>query len=81
MDSAGNPRGLWLLVERIHVEIWVVSETRNHAEIPGNFQIGVEMRGKFPKPVKNLIHQRMTSNHVWDIFTQLGPFLCHYIAF
>ena len=23
----------------------------------------------------------MTSNHHWDIFTQLGPFLCHYIAF
>ena len=52
MDSAGNPRGLWLLVEGIHVELWVVSEMRIHAEIQGNFQIGVEMRGKFPKTCK-----------------------------
>ena len=39
--------GWWLLVEGIHVEIWVVSETRVQAEIQGNFQIRVEMRGKF----------------------------------
>ena len=36
-DSAGNPRGRWLLVEGIHAEIWVVSETRIHAEIQGKF--------------------------------------------
>ena len=28
-DSAGNPWGLWLLVEGIHGEIWVVSEHFN----------------------------------------------------
>ena len=33
----GNPRGLWLLVEEIHAAIWVVSETRIHAEIQGKF--------------------------------------------
>ena len=33
----GNPRGLWLLVEGIHMEIWVVSETRIHVEIQGKF--------------------------------------------
>ena len=32
-DSAGNPRGWWLLVEGIHAEIWAVSETRIDAEI------------------------------------------------
>ena len=64
------------------MEIWVVSETRIHAEIQGNYRVGVEMReGSFPKPAKILIHQRMKSNHRWDIFTQLGPFLCHYITF
>ena len=36
-ESVGNPRGLWLLVEGIHAEIWVVSETRIHVEIQGNF--------------------------------------------
>ena len=36
-DSAGNPQGFWLLVEGIHVEIWVVSETRIHVEIQGKF--------------------------------------------
>ena len=36
-DSVGNPRGLWLSVEGIHVEIWVVSETRIRAEIQGKF--------------------------------------------
>ena len=46
--SVGNSRGFWLLVEGIHVEIWVVSETRIHVKIQGNFKIGVEMRGKFP---------------------------------
>ena len=51
-DSAGNPRGLWLLVEGIYVEVWVVSETRIHTEIQGNFQIGVEMRGKTCKHFK-----------------------------
>ena len=36
-DSVGNLRGFWLLVEGIHVEIWVVSETRIRAEIQGKF--------------------------------------------
>ena len=36
-DSMGNPRGFWLLVEEIHAEIWVVSETRIHMEIQGKF--------------------------------------------
>ena len=36
-DSAGNPQGFWLLVEGIHMEIWVVSETRIHTEIQGKF--------------------------------------------
>ena len=49
-DSVGNPQGLWLLVEGIHIEIWVVSETRIHVEIQGkNYIIGVGMRGKFPQ--------------------------------
>ena len=34
-DSVGNPRGWWLLVEGIHAETWVVSETRIHVEIQG----------------------------------------------
>ena len=38
-DSVGNPRGLWWLVEGIHGEIWVVSETRIHMEIQGKFLI------------------------------------------
>ena len=45
-DSVGNLRGLWLLVEGIHAEIWVVSDLRSHAEIQGNFKMGVERRGK-----------------------------------
>ena len=36
-DSVENPWGLWLLVEGIHVEIWVVSERRIHVEIQGKF--------------------------------------------
>ena len=36
-DSVGNLRGLWLLVEGIHGEIWVVSETRIHVEIQGKY--------------------------------------------
>ena len=36
-DSVGNLRGFWLLVEGIHAEIWVVSETRIHVEIQGKF--------------------------------------------
>ena len=36
-DSVGNRRGLWLLVEGIHAEIWDVSETRIHVEIQGKF--------------------------------------------
>ena len=36
-DSAGNPQGFWLLMEGIHMEIWVVSETRIHKEIQGKF--------------------------------------------
>ena len=27
-DFVGTPRGLWLLVEGIHTEIWVVSATK-----------------------------------------------------
>ena len=79
--SAGNTRVLWLLVEGIQVETWVVSETRIQAEIQGNFQTRVEMRGKLSQTTNILIQQRMTSNHHWDIFPQLGPFPCHYIAF
>ena len=52
-DSAGNPRGWWLLVEGIHTEFLFVSETRIHAEIQGKFQIKVEMRGKFPRTCKH----------------------------
>ena len=33
-DSLGNPQGLCLLVEGIHTEIWIVSETGIHMEIP-----------------------------------------------
>ena len=55
-DSVGNLRGFWLLAEGIHMEIWVVSETRIRAEIQGKFLKGVKMRG-------------MTSNHHWDTFT------------
>ena len=47
-DFVGTPRGLWLLVEGIHTEIWAVSATKILAEIRGNFQIGVNMKGKFP---------------------------------
>ena len=36
-DSAGNPRGLWLLMEKIHADSWVVSETRILVEIQGKF--------------------------------------------
>ena len=36
-DSVGNLRRFWLLAEGIHVEIWVVSETRIRAEIQGKF--------------------------------------------
>ena len=31
-DSLGSPQGLCLLVEGIHAEIWVVSETGIHME-------------------------------------------------
>ena len=34
-DSAGNPRRRWWLVEGIHAETWVVSETRSNVEIQG----------------------------------------------
>ena len=37
VDSEENPQGLWLLVEGIHAEIWVVSEMRIYAEIQGKF--------------------------------------------
>ena len=67
-DSAGNPRGWLLLVEGIPAEIWVVSETRIHTEIQGNFQIRVEMRGKFPQPCK---HFNSPKN---DIKSSLGYF-------
>ena len=40
-DSKGNSRGGWLLVEGIHAEIWVVSETRIHAENQGVFNSGL----------------------------------------
>ena len=36
-DSMGNPQGLWLFGERIHAEIWIVSETRIHMEMQGKF--------------------------------------------
>ena len=36
-DSVGTPWGFWLLLEGIHVERWVVSETRIHVEIQGKF--------------------------------------------
>ena len=63
-DSVGNPRGLWLLVEGIHGEIWVVSETRIHVEIQGKFyKSKLKWEGSFTKPVNILIYQRMTSNH------------------
>ena len=53
-DSAGNPRGLWVLVEGIHTGVWVVSETRINVEIQGNFQIGIEMRAKFPQTTSEI---------------------------
>ena len=74
-------RGLWLLLKRIHTDIWVVSETRIHAETQENLNIPVEKGGKFAKPVNILIHKIMTSKYHWDIFTQLGPILYHFIAF
>ena len=78
---AGNPRGLSLLLKRILADIWVVSETRIHAETQENFKIPVEKRGKFPKLLNILIHQIMTSKYPWVIFMQLGPFLYHFISF
>ena len=79
--STGNLRGLWLLVEGIHMEIWVVSETKIKAEIQGNFQIGVKMRGKFPQTCKhfNSPNNGIKSSLVY--FHTTGPFLCHYIVF
>ena len=67
-DSAGNPRGLWLLVEGIHMEIVVVSETRIYMEIDGKFKIGVEMRGKFPITCKHFNSPKI------DIKSSLGYF-------
>ena len=58
-DSARNLRGWWLLVERIQAEIWVVSEIRIHAELQGNFQIRVEMRGKFLQTCERFNRQRL----------------------
>ena len=56
----GNPRGSWLLV-------WVVSETRTW-KFRGNFQIWVEIRGKFPQTSK---HFNSPKN---DIKSSLGYF-------
>ena len=36
-DSMGNPLGSWFTGEGIHLEIWVVSETRIHMEIQRKF--------------------------------------------
>ena len=55
-------------MEGIHAEIWVVSETRIHAEIQANFQIGVEMRGMFSQTCK---HFHSPKN---DIKSSLGYF-------
>ena len=57
---------------------WNENPRGNSGEI---FKLGLKWAGSFPKPVNILIHQRMTSNHYWDISTYLGPFLCHWIAF
>ena len=57
---------------------WNENSRWNSGEV---FKSGLKWEGSFPQPVNILIHQRMTSNHHLDIFTQLGPFLCHYIAF
>ena len=76
-DSAGDPRGWWFLVEGIHVEIWVVSETRIHSEIQGNFQILVEMRGMFSQTCKHFnspkkdIKSSLGYFHTIQNFTQL----------
>ena len=80
-DSAGNPRGLWLLVEGIHMEIVVVSETRIYMEIDGKFKIGVEMRGKFPITCKHFNSPKIDIKSSLGYFhTTVGPFQCHYIA-
>ena len=83
VESAENPQGLWLLVEEIHAETWVLSEIRIHAEIQGiSFKSSLKWAGSYPKLVNYLIHQqRMTWNHHRDIFTPLGPFRHTYIAF
>ena len=64
----GIPWRFRLLVEGIHVEIWVVSETRILADIQGSFQIGVKIRGKFPQTCK---HFNSLKN---DIKSSLGYF-------
>ena len=67
-DSVGNSQGLWLLVEGIQAEIWVVSGTRIHMEIQRNFLIGVKMRGKFPQTCKYFTSPKN------DIKSSLGYF-------
>ena len=45
---------------------WNENPHGNSGEI---FKSGLKWEGSFPKPVNILIHQRITSNHHWDIFT------------
>ena len=52
-DSVGNPWGLWLLVEGIYAEIWVVRETRIHMEIQGKFLNRGWNEREFPQTCKH----------------------------
>ena len=69
--GGGNPRG------NLGCK-WNKNPHGNSGEI---LKSELKWEGSFPKPVNILIHQRMTSNCEWDIFTSLEPFLCHYVAF
>ena len=67
-DSAGNPQGWWMLVEGIHSEIWVVSETRIHVDIQGKFLKRGRNESEVPKIFKHF------SSPKADINSSLGHF-------
>ena len=55
---------------------------RIHVEIQEKYlNWGWNEREVSPKHVNIFIQQRKTSNHLWDFFTLLGPFICHQIVF
>ena len=62
-DSAGNPQGGWLLVEGIHLEIWVANGTRIHTEIQGKFLKFPQSCNHFNSP-KNDVKSSLGYFHV-----------------